>query len=274
MQLGGRPIAPTTPAPDRPVRFSACVAASLLASGFSAPAPGETCVALFDSRQWHSYAIEAETLLDARERARAARFRFEKDYLTYVLIHALWRMALGHCLGIHGARVVLTTSAAGQPCLPGVNLSTSLSHSGHYAAVAISTAVTVGIDIEQSPSRVALEELMPTMCSAEEIGEVGALPPGLRETALLRLWTRKEAVLKAFGVGLGADMALVSVWGDEPVASPVVEGWQAPCTVRDLRLYDGLAGAIATPAGYTWFRQAICRNECTIPAIRSMQNPP
>lgn len=274
MQLGGRPIAPVACAPDRPVRFSARVAASLLAGGFTTPARGETCVAVFDSREWHDHVAEAETLLDARERTRATRFRFEKDYATYVLIHALWRMTLGHCLGIHGARVVLVPSATGQPCLPGVAFSTSLSHSGHYAAVAISTAVTVGIDIERSPSRVALEELMATMCSREEIGEVTALHPGLRETALLRLWTRKEAALKAFGVGLSADMALVSVWRDGPLMSPVAEGWQVPCIVRDLHLHDGLAGAIATPAGHTLFRQAVCRNECTNPAIRSMQNPP
>jgi 4'-phosphopantetheinyl transferase len=259
MQLGGRPITPPAGAPGRLARFSERVGAALAASGFVTPAAGETCVVVFDSRDWRGHLAEAETLLDAAERQRAARFRFERDYATYVMIHALWRIALGQSLGIHGARVAITASSTGQPTIAGTGLSTSLSHSGDHAAVAVSTAATVGVDIERSPSRVALGELMTTMCSGEEIAAVTALHPGLREAALLRLWTRKEAALKAFGVGLGADLALVSVWLDEPVTSPTPAGWPLPCVVRDLALHDGLAGAIATPVGHTLFRLAVCR---------------
>ncbi|GLQ46108.1 hypothetical protein GCM10007862_11590 [Dyella lipolytica] len=202
---------------------------------------------LFDSAAWAAYAHMADEWLDANERARAARFHFERDYLAYVMAHAIWRIALSVCLGTETDRVPLTHTSNGQPQLPGTSLSTSLSHSGNYVAMAICGAPTVGIDIEQSPPRIVLDDLLTTICTPAEAAALQELPPAARTQTLLTLWTRKEALLKAFGVGLAQAPATLSAMSDEPVAPPAQAVGPWPCRVRTLEVPFDCVGALAAP---------------------------
>lgn len=216
--------------------------------GFHAPAAGEARVLLFDSTAWAGYIESAERLLDNGERARASRFRFEHDRESYVLSHALWRVALGICLGTDPRRVPLTSTLAGQPRLTGTGMATSLSGTGSWTAIAIACTETVGVDIERSPARIALEELIPTMCTLAERKELAKLAARTREPVLLEMWTRKEALLKAFGVGLLEDPALLSASTSELIIPPASAPVQIPCRVRNLDMPVALAGALAVPA--------------------------
>jgi 4'-phosphopantetheinyl transferase len=215
---------------------------------FLAPATDEVRVLLFDSAVWAGYVDSAERLLDSGERARASRFRFEHDREAYILSHALWRVALGICLGVGARRVPLTSTSSGQPRLPGTGLATSLSGTGGWSAIAIAGADTVGVDIERSPARIALEELIPTMCTLAERNELAKLSTRAREPVLLDMWTRKEALLKAFGVGLLEDPALLSASTSELISPPASAPVQIPCRVRNLDLPIALTGALAVPA--------------------------
>ncbi len=216
---------------------------------FTAPAAGEACVLLCDSTAWTTYAASAASLLDAGEHARAARFRFEQDRITYVLAHALWRTALGICLDMEAVHVPLRSTPAGQPRLHDTGYATSLSHSGSWVAIAICADVTVGVDIERSPARMALDGLMPLMCTPAEMTDLARLSMQAREIALLTLWTRKEALLKAFGTGLAEDPALLSAMIGGLIMPPSSVPNQVPCHVLDVEsLPDGLVGALAVPA--------------------------
>lgn len=217
---------------------------------FVAPGTGEVCALLCDSTEWTTHAVSAEGLLDAGERARAARFHFEHDRITYVMSHALWRMVLGFCLGVEAGLVRLGSTTAGQPRLHDSRYTTSLSHSGPWIAIAVCAGATVGVDIERSPPRMALDVLMPHMCTPAEICDMECLSAQTRETALLELWTRKEALLKAFGVGLAADPAQLSATNGELVMPPSSVTDQIPCRARLIEsLPNNLVGALAVPAG-------------------------
>ena len=232
-----------------PSDFAQEISRAFAHCSFAAPAAGEACVVLCDSTAWTTCVASAERLLDAGELARAARFRFEQDRFTYVLAHALWRTALGICLGMEAAHVPLGSTPAGQPRLHGTGYATSLSHSGNWVAIAICAGVTVGVDIERSPARMTLDELMPLICMPAEMADLARLPAQARETGLLKLWTRKEALLKAFGVGLNEDPALMSAMSGGLVMPPSSVPDQAPCRVLDVgSLPDGLVGALAVPA--------------------------
>jgi len=232
-----------------PRDFTQAAWRALAHGSFTDPAAGEACVLLCDSIAWTTYLASAERLLDAGEQARAARFRFEHDRVTYVLAHALWRTALGICLGMEATRVPLGSTPAGQPRLHGTRYATSLSHSGSWVAIAICADVTVGVDIERSPARMALDELMPLICTPAEMADLARLPTQARETGLLKLWTRKEALLKAFGVGLNEDPALMSAMSGGLVTPPSSVPDQPSCRALGLEpLPDGLVGALAAPA--------------------------
>jgi 4'-phosphopantetheinyl transferase len=215
-------------------------------ANFRAPGPGESIVLVMDGTNAGAW-LGAMRLLDTSEHARAARFRYEHHRANYVLAHTLWRIALGACLGLDGAQVPLISTSTGQPVLPGTGLATSLSHSGVWTAIAICCAATIGIDIERAPTHMTLQTLLPTICTPDELARLQRLPGAVREQAALALWTRKEALLKAFGVGLTVDPASLSTIAEGPVPAPSSAANQPPCCVRNIELPLGLVGALATP---------------------------
>jgi 4'-phosphopantetheinyl transferase len=204
-------------------------------------------VVVFDARTLVAHIPHALEVLDRRERARAMRFRFRRDRDTYVLAHAAWRVALGICLGIDAREVPLACTADGQPRLAGTALSTSLSHGGDRIAFAICPAATVGVDIEQWPARIDLEALMPVFCTREECAAMLVLDVEERARALLELWTRKEALLKAFGVGLLTDPSTMAAPAGDVLMPPVNALHYPPCRTRNLPGSDYWVAAVAAP---------------------------
>src|SRR6185295_15890681 len=78
----------------------------------------------------------------------------------------------------------------------------NLSHGGDLALIALARGRELGVDIE--PLRALSDEarLARRVLSPREADAFAALPPDERAAALLRCWTRKEALLKANGCGI------------------------------------------------------------------------
>jgi len=224
--------------------FAGEVRRALAASGLAPPDAGEARVVLFDATPWNAFETEASALLDADERKRAARFRFERDRCTYVVAHALWRVVLAVCLERDPAELPLDFPPSGQPRLPGTPFATSLSHSGPVVLMAVGAARMLGVDVERWPPRIPLDGLLPAICAPDEASSLRALSTPERERALLQLWTRKEALLKAFGIGLAQAPAAFRVTPGEPVVPPSNLG-EPPCRVTDLVLPGPRVGALA-----------------------------
>jgi len=230
---------------------NAFVAATQIAMayvGFAPPRAGAACVLVFDSSLWNAHIAAAHDLLDVSEQARAMRFRFERDREPYVIAHAAWRTVLATCLDVPIQAVPLTSSSSGQPHLPGTRLVTSLSHSGSWVAIGIGHGECIGVDVERAPSRMDLSSLMPKFCTPAECARMAQLPTLLRETTLLALWTRKEALLKAFGTGFKEDPASMDATTNAIVAPPASGHCATACRTYDLDLPAGLVGSLAVPA--------------------------
>jgi hypothetical protein len=104
-----------------------------------------------------------------------------------------------------------------------VELSFNLSHSGPFAAVAITRGpYEVGVDIEQRRDRRHLDRLAARTMTPIEYDEWRALPGAERLDAFLRTWTAKEAYLKATGHGLARPLretpAMPAGWRTFPFA--------------------------------------------------------
>ncbi len=221
--------------------FLLAVQRAFAGAGVAVPRDGEAGVLVFDSTRWLVHVAAAARWLGAEERQRAERFRFERDHATYVLAHAVWRLALAGWLDRDARAVPLLHAPSGQPLLPGTGWATSLSHSGTQVAIAAARADTLGVDIERSPSPRSLIDLSSTICTPMEAEAMQRLPAAEREQSLLVLWTRKEAWLKAAGTGLSVDPATFAVMPGLPHAK------HASCRLVELTLPDGLVGALALP---------------------------
>lgn len=197
---------------------------------------------------------EVWALLDALERERADRFIHDRDRYRYVAAHAGLRLALAAETGQPPRALRFAATARGKPILERIPLAFNLSHSGDLAVVATCRDSDIGIDIEAAGRLRDLDGLADMVMTTEERAAFAALPDDRRKDAFLRLWTRKEALLKADGRGLMHDPRTVAVGldGDE-MRTTVFD--DRPWTLCDLALAPGLAAAVCVSGGLGTIRR-------------------
>ena len=142
-------------------------------------------------------------LLSAEEREKAGRFRFEKDRSLYVAAHGLLRAILAEYLVVPPAEV-LFAAGKGKPRLAAVHgtLQFNLSHTHGYVAVAVHPDQPVGVDVEKADPAFKWQDLTDYCLGDPERQTLQGLAPGPARHTFFNYWTRKEAFLKAIGVGL------------------------------------------------------------------------
>ncbi|MBD9468350.1 4'-phosphopantetheinyl transferase superfamily protein [Pseudoxanthomonas sp. PXM01] len=232
------------------IDFSAAFAAALQ-RGDGACVAGRThpiVAVLCDLSVWRPWSAEARVLIDAPERARVDRLRDAADREERALAYALHRFLLGAWLREAPMEVPLYRDEAGRPRLSGMHgrVCTSLSHPRGFAAFAISDAGSVGIDLEPVAHAGAMEEIARLATHADERDVLAHLGDADRADALLAIWVRKEAYLKAEGVGLQRPPSTFAAPAGVPLpATDVAAG-------LEVRMLDAGArhkAAIALPVG-------------------------
>jgi len=145
----------------------------------------------------------AAVTLSAEENARANNFVLDRNRRYFVAAHAALRQILANHTQGHPASLLFSAGSFGKPLLvrPG-GVQFNLSHNQSTALVAIGTLFPLGVDIELvRPLRDALT-LAEEHFTAAEYDALKSLSGTSRDQAFLTCWTRKEACLKAFGLGL------------------------------------------------------------------------
>jgi 4'-phosphopantetheinyl transferase len=112
------------------------------------------------------------------------------------------RAWLGDWLAIPPEAVVLSRDGRGRPRLDHAPLDVNWSHSGDGLLVACGPGVRVGIDVERLHPRPRALDLARRYFAPPEQAWLADQSPEARDSAFLRLWCAKEAVLKAHGHGL------------------------------------------------------------------------
>lgn len=181
-------------------------------------------VGLIATPAWRPWLAQAHALLDAREAARVVRQRRAQDRETLTLAYALHRLLLARVLGRVPAAVPLGRDGLGCPRLSGVAMHTSLSHAQGWIALAATACGPVGIDLEPAARAPELPEIAARICHPSEVVPLAGLSPRDRGAALLALWVRKEAVLKAEGIGLAREMSGFRAADGEVLGSESVPG--------------------------------------------------
>lgn len=100
------------------------------------------------------------------------------------------------------------------PDLPGIDF--NLSHARDHVLIAVARGQPLGVDIERIDRNIDIEGLARRFYATAEADALAALPEAQRAEAFVRLWTCKEAVLKALGEGLafGLDRVAFALDGD------------------------------------------------------------
>jgi 4'-phosphopantetheinyl transferase len=143
--------------------------------------------------------------LSADEIDRSRRFHRNVDRQRFVARRGWLRRILGDYLGVHPEVLRFARDANGKPRLAGAasqRLRFNMSHSGGLALYAVCTDREVGVDIERVSEDVDIDALAQRVFSKTEQETLAALPADRRVRAFFECWTRKEAHLKAIGVGL------------------------------------------------------------------------
>ena len=196
-------------------------------------------------------AAEFEPVLAADEKDRAARFRFDRHRSSFMIARGTLRHLLGRYLDADPASLRFDYGSKGKPVLvSNADINFNVTHSGGLAAFAFTAGCELGIDLEDIRPLTGMESTANRFFCAEEAAEILSLPPGEREAAFFRCWTRKEAYIKATGDGLSAPLNefRVTVSPDEPARlvhlahdTHAAGAW----TLHDLRLESGYASALA-----------------------------
>lgn len=187
-------------------------------------------------------------LLGEAERAVAARFRDPLDRAVYVHAHAM----LATTLDRHGAPVppCYVRSAWGKPALPdGPHF--SLSHTRGLAACAIDAAHPVGIDVERVEVHRDLHAIALLVFTPEERDWLDRRAGGAVWTeGFFTLWTMKEAVMKAVGLGFSLDAVSFVVDAEAGCVLRAADARARGWAIRCWNPADGFRAALAYwPAG-------------------------
>jgi phosphopantetheinyl transferase len=174
------------------------------------------------------------------------------------LAHLAERMLLASYLSLTPAMLEYERGPGGKPRLRGEPLQYNLSHCERLALVAVSRGLPLGVDVQGPHPTAEKPWFAKRICSARELEHFGNNP---RPDDLIRLWARKEAVVKARGEG-----SYVAVGGIDVLEDRVEGGWlcqdislgQAPgfhaaVAVRDLpELHAEPTRPVVTTRDFSW----------------------
>ena len=145
-------------------------------------------------------------VLSVDERARAARYRFDKHRDSFIESRAALRSIIATYADVAAADVEFNYGPHGKPHLaPGLNeaqLQFSFSRREGLAVVALARDRDVGIDVEFIRDDFPTREVAKEIFSERESEEFLLLPAEQRVEGFYNCWTRKEAYIKAIGEGL------------------------------------------------------------------------
>src|SRR5262249_13729267 len=161
-------------------------------------------------------------VLLADERARSDQYVFEIDRARSITARGGLRWLLSSYTGVPPHALEFEEADDGKPLVRGTSIhhEFNVSHSGDDILIGITTGTKCGVDVEGSRTQISEQSIGESFFCRREI-------QWLRQTekGFFRLWTIKEAILKAVGRGLSIPLSDVDV-------TDIVEGRASMISLR------------------------------------------
>ena len=218
--------------------------------------------------------VASAAVLSTDERARAARFRFDIHRDRFIAGRAALRYVLAELTGTTPEAIEFVYGEHGKPALKPGGLHFNLSHSENRAIIGVTRAAPVGVDIERINADRARPEIAARFFAPQEIQALAILSGDAYANGFFQIWSRKEAVLKAVGTGIGGGLSSFSVPLDvlpEPVHIPSLDCWIGNLTHAFPYLQtEGFSCAVALLANTPLIRP-VCGTVLKIPVRRNLK---
>jgi len=205
-------------------------------------------------------------LLAPDEIARAARFCFEDDRRRFVSCRVALRILLGRYLETSPAEIRFHYGVHGRPEIAfpqdARGLRFNVSGSGDLALIAVGPGKAIGVDLEKIRPLPDSLDIARRFFSSREFEAILAVSEDKMQDAFFACWTRKEAFLKATGMGLMYPLSAFSVSVDPDGPAELFEVGEegiaaGQWSIKDAHPGEGFRGALAwTGGGQVAFWQA------------------
>jgi 4'-phosphopantetheinyl transferase len=219
--------------------------------------PRSTLPAVGDCHLWPLALTNSKVsqyLLDEHEHKIAQGLRLDSARRTFLHSRTYQRLVLAHYVGRPPAAIRIDRRCEhcgdarhGRPRLTSRLVEYSVSHSRSWLLIAIVRTGLVGIDIEEEASLSDIAEVSELVLAAQERQQFAHVQEADRPQWLMRRWIRKEAALKATGMGLRVAPNLVDVTTSDAQSNH--SDWpRSPVHLYELPAPQGLAAALASTA--------------------------
>jgi 4'-phosphopantetheinyl transferase len=190
---------------------------------------------------------ELHVVLNADELARANKFVLPLHKQRYVMARGILRNILAWYLDCAPEVIQFSYGDMGKPYIANTTIQFNVSHSHQMAVYAITKNVCVGVDIEKIEENFK-ESVAKRYFSPQEYASLMALSEVRRVAAFYQIWSCKEALIKALGVGLYFPLKDFSVSLESPVQQLALHYQQySQWHLESFTAHTDYAAAFATP---------------------------
>lgn len=142
-------------------------------------------------------------LLSSDEMTRANQFKFDIHRHRFIVARAMLRQVLSFYTRLLPEEIVFSYGDHGKPFLRDnpLQIQFNISHSDNLAVIAVTIEHDIGVDIEKMEITFK-DAVAKRFFSPQEYNELQQLPSKEQVVGFYRIWSKKEAVIKAIGAGL------------------------------------------------------------------------
>ena len=185
------------------------------------------------------------SLLTGEELARAAKFRRPADAEGFILCRGLLRRILADCLNTDPSALRFNRNSQGKPFLEDGTLDFNVSHSRDRLLVAVTAGRAVGVDIEFRRGGLSMQSIAKRWFAPEEQEFFQTLEKP--EKGFFEIWAKKEAYVKALGLGIYKDLNTFAVpLGEKPFSANI--GKDGQWFFQTLEIDPDYAAAVVSEA--------------------------
>lgn len=175
---------------------------------------------MIDMDDWFNKILDLKSFLSSEELSKAEKFHFEIDRDRYIISHGILRKFIGKRLGEPPEKIEYQLNDFGKPRELRDRVQFNMSRSENILLIAIGVGVEIGVDVEKAREGVDSSLISQNYFTSAENNSLDGLDSLQRHHQFFQYWTRKEAFIKAVGMGMSLPLKWVDVRGD------FTEDWQ------------------------------------------------